>query len=102
MGNSEKQSKISLSNDSGLIYISFNKLHSIGDWASFWKNYYKTYGNTKGYAEFSNIGYNVKKNEAFIYSSVSCGEKCGEGYYYFLKKINGKWEICNKRRLWIS
>lgn len=50
---------------------------------------------------FSRVGFSEDDNEALVYVNYHC-PLCGEGAYYWLRNINGKWEIVDKRRTWVS
>lgn len=56
-----------------------------------------------GYYEFGIMSMSNNNQEAAIYVSVSCGNVCGHGAMYTLKRNNsGKWEIKESQGLWVS
>ena len=68
----------------------------------FWLRFSEKYPKAYGFASFSNIGFNDRYDQAFLYAARSCGGLCGSGGYVLLKKINGKWEIQSEAGMWIS
>lgn len=61
-------------------------------------NEYFKYGS---YYVFSRVGFSEDDKEALVYVDYHC-PLCGEGAYYWLRNINGKWEIVDKRQTWVS
>lgn len=68
----------------------------------FWTKFYKRYPNSSGILYFSDVGFNERHDQAFVYSARTCGGLCGSGEYVLLRKVNGKWEILKERELWVS
>ena len=68
----------------------------------FWSGFYKKYPNSSGILFFSNVGFNDRHDQAFVYAGKTCGGLCGSGEYVLLRKINGKWEIQKESALWVS
>jgi hypothetical protein len=68
----------------------------------FWTRFYKKYPKSPGIIFFSNIGFNDRNNQAFLYAGRQCGGLCGSGKYVLLKKENGAWVIQEKMELWVS
>lgn len=64
--------------------------------------FFSKYSNSSGYISVSQIGFNKKKDIAILYGDRWCGGKCGEGWWFILKKINNKWKIIKSYELWIS
>ena len=42
--------------------------------------------------EFSNIGFNEEKNQAFVYYGFDSGSGVGGGFYIIFEKKKGKWK----------
>lgn len=74
----------------------------LDDINNFWPAFYKQYPGSSGLISFSNVGFNEQHDQAFLYASRSCGGLCGEGSYFLLKKVNGRWEIVKEQGLWVS
>jgi hypothetical protein len=67
-----------------------------------WERYWKEYPNATGVLGFSRIGFDRAHNKAFVYVSETCGTLCGNGYAFRLEKINGSWQVKEKKNLWIA
>lgn len=68
----------------------------------FWARFYERYPNSSGIVFFSNVGFNDRHDQAFVYAGRSCGGLCGSGDYVLLGKVNGKWTILKDEGLWVS
>ena len=68
----------------------------------FWTKFYEKYPNSSGIVFFSNVGFNDRHDQAFVYAGRTCGGLCGEGEYVLLKKVNGGWIIQKEQGLWVS
>jgi len=55
-----------------------------------------------GAITFSRVAFNDDLNKGCFYYSFYCGNECGEGVMFFVKKEDGKWIIEGSRELWIS
>lgn len=58
-----------------------------------WDNFHHKYPQAQGIRAFSQIGYNEKRTVALLYSTFSCGSRCGDGSYYVFTKKDGNWEL---------
>lgn len=67
-----------------------------------WEEFYRKFPNTGGFWSFSSPGYNQQHTEALLYVSHACGDLCGTGHLYLLRKEDGKWIVKNRLMLWIS
>ena len=56
-----------------------------------WSEFYKKYPGSGGYFVLSAVGFNAEKTIAIISMGRLCGELCGEGRFFVLQKIDGKW-----------
>ena len=68
----------------------------------FWTRFYKKHPNSSGVVFFSNVGFNDRHDQAFVYAGRSCGGLCGSADYILLGKVNGKWTILKDQGLWVS
>ena len=73
-----------------------------GEYDDFWTRFYKRYPHSPGIVFFSQVGFNDRHDQAFVYVGRSCGGLCGAGEYVLLNKVNGTWEVLAKRALWVS
>ncbi len=65
--------------------------------------YYQQYQKGKvSVFSFSRVVFNLSQTEALVYADFSCGELCGNGCWYWLKKKDGKWVIFNTFETWVS
>jgi hypothetical protein len=53
------------------------------------------------YYRFSRIGFSHDDKEALVYADYMCG-LCGGGNYYWLRNVDGKWEIIDELGTWVS
>lgn len=67
-----------------------------------WDDFYKKYKNSNGILEFSKIGFNTEKTQAFFYYSTTAGYENGSGNYILFEKKNGKWNYIFSLMAWIS
>jgi hypothetical protein len=58
-----------------------------------WEKFYQKYPDSRGFSNFSRVGFNDKKTQALVYQGHSCGGLCGGGSYMLLVKTNGIWTI---------
>ena len=72
------------------------------DIGQFWSRFYKKFPNASGLLFFSDVGFNNRHDQAFVYAGRTCGGLCGSGEYVLLRKINGKWEIQKEQGIWVS
>ena len=69
---------------------------------NFWERFYKKYPNSSGLVFFSQVGFNDRHDQAFVYVGISCGGLCGAGEYVLLDKVNGAWVVSKEQELWVS
>jgi len=67
-----------------------------------WKTFYESYPKAGGIMAFSRVGFNKSRDQAILYSQISCGWLCGTGHYHLLKKDSGKWTMVGNFMAWIS
>jgi len=58
--------------------------------------------NNLGYFVVSHLGLNLNKTEALLYVDHFCGGLCGGGDYVLMRKVNGVWNIVDRRGTWVS
>jgi hypothetical protein len=54
----------------------------------------------EGRITLSRIGFNSAKTEAIVYTESSCGNSCGGGDLFLLRRVDGAWTIINQINLW--
>ena len=74
-----------------------DKLVSGGDWIDFLKKY-----PGHGIIEFSRVGFNARRDRAFVYAGSQGGPKSGAGFYLLLSKTGGHWVVDQKIFAWLS
>lgn len=62
----------------------------------------KLFPGAAGIIAFSRVGFDSSLDEAIVSTSFYCGGLCGAGRRYILKIRRGKWEVTNKRLIWVS
>jgi len=67
-----------------------------------WRPFYAKYQHSSGIINFSNIGFDLEMNQAFVSTGRSCGGLCGAGYFVLLIKDQGRWKVEKKINTWVS
>lgn len=67
-----------------------------------WESFYAKYPDAGGIMAFSRVGFNERRDRAFLYSTISCGWLCGTGHYHLLKRESDKWVLVTSYMAWIS
>ncbi|MFD2910243.1 hypothetical protein ACFSX9_16045 [Flavobacterium ardleyense] len=62
----------------------------------------KKIGKSYNYYEMTIPAFSKDNQKAYLELNHYCGNLCGSGKSIYLKKVNGKWKIVDKRRTWIS
>src|SRR5579864_4701180 len=70
--------------------------------AKAWRKFMAKHANTPGIIIVSRIGYNRARDQAVVYSGMSCGMLCGQGEFTWLTKHNGVWAVEASNVVWIS
>ena len=73
-----------------------------GRFDSFWAKFYEQHSKPPSVAFFSQVGFNDRYDQAFVYVGRICGGLCGGGEYVLLSKVNGRWEVRAEKALWVS
>jgi len=67
-----------------------------------WERYWRQYPNATGLLAFSRVGFDRAHNKAYVYARETCGALCGDGYSFVLEKVNGTWQVKEKKDLWVA
>jgi hypothetical protein len=59
------------------------------------KSFEQLFPGAGGIISFSHVGFNSRMDEAIVATGFVCGDLCGAGYRYILRKKSGRWEIVN-------
>jgi hypothetical protein len=70
--------------------------------AKAWRKFMTKHANTPGIIIVSRIGFNRDRDQAVMYSGMSCGQLCGQGEFSWLTKHNGVWTVESSNVVWIS
>ena len=62
----------------------------------------KKYPDSSGMIEFSSIGFNSKKTQAFVHLDFIYCPLCGFGSSLLLEKIDGNWKVVKNYEGWVS
>ena len=66
------------------------------------KNWTAKYPKFAGVLVFSNIKFDVSKENGALEVSYYCGDRCGLGYIVTIKKVDDKWVVSKVEDTWIS
>lgn len=67
-----------------------------------WPDYYKKYPGSRGWLEFSRIGFSPDSKQALFYVVNACGDVCGGGSYVVMVKRDSGWRIAKEIPVWAS
>jgi len=70
--------------------------------AKAWRKFMAKHPNTPGIIIVSRIGFNRARDQAVVYSGMSCGLLCGQGEFTWLVKRSGVWAVEASNVVWIS
>lgn len=56
-----------------------------------WERFHEYYPESKGWLEFSAVGFNSERTIAVLYMGHHCGLLCGGGSFHVLQKKNDEW-----------
>ena len=70
--------------------------------AKAWRKFMTKHANTPGIIIVSRIGFNRDRDQAVVYSGMSCGPLCGQGEFTWLTKHDGVWGVESSNVVWIS
>jgi hypothetical protein len=70
--------------------------------AKAWRKFMTKHTNTPGIIIVSRVGFNRDRDQAVVYSGMSCGQLCGQGEFTWLTKHNGVWTVESSNVVWIS
>ncbi len=85
-----------------VILVSDADLHDIFNAQSGWDEFYKQYPDSQGEMTLSRVGFNHDMTEALVYVGNQSYYLAGAGWYVWLVKVNGAWEIKQQVMSWIS
>lgn len=66
------------------------------------KSFEQLFPGAGGVISLSHVGFDPALSEAVVFVSYVCGELCGSGHRYILRKKQGRWEVVNKSMMWVS
>ena len=66
------------------------------------KSFEQLFPGAGGIISFSHVGFNSRMDEAIVATRFVCGDLCGAGYRYILRKKSGRWEVVNGLMVWVS
>ena len=70
--------------------------------AKAWRKFMAKHANTPGIIIVSRIGFNRDRDQAVVYSGMSCGTLCGQGEFTWLTKHDTVWGVESSNVVWIS
>lgn len=70
-----------------------DRYFEISDTHEQWLAFYSKFSNASGIMSFSLPGYSTQGDLAVVQIASSCGETCGGGSFWVLRKVSGRWEV---------
>lgn len=67
-----------------------------------WNSFYVNHPESTGYLKFCRVGFNNKRDIAFVYVEQFCGGVCGYGGYFILEYQNDNWKIIKEIETWVN
>ena len=67
-----------------------------------WAQFYKQYPGSSGIVAFSQVGFNLKKDQALVWAVHQSGFVGGTGGFFVLSKNSGVWKVEKQVMIWIS
>jgi hypothetical protein len=67
-----------------------------------WDKFYLKYPESNGIFDFSRVGFNLNKTQAFLCIGRLAGPRAGRGDYLLLSKERGVWMVKQSSMSWIS
>ena len=70
--------------------------------ATGWEELYRANPDVSGILKFSRAVLSANGTTALIYSDIRCGDLCGTGYVFLLRRQGDGWVVVEDHLLWIS
>jgi hypothetical protein len=67
-----------------------------------WEKLYESFPGATGWMSVSLPGYSPKGDIAVVYTAHHCGSLCGQGFYVYLRRANGQWQVLVRFPVWVS
>lgn len=67
-----------------------------------WEAFRRQFPGASGIISLSHVGLDSRMDEAIVSTAFVCGNLCGSGHRYVLRKKRGRWEVVNKWMVWVS
>lgn len=67
-----------------------------------WKPFKQLFPRATGIISFSHVGFDWTLDQAMVFTAVVCGDLCGGGTVYVLRKIHGRWRVVSSGLIWES
>jgi hypothetical protein len=72
------------------------------DRAGGWERFYATFPRGALLVRFTNVGYDVRFQQAVFAMSTLCGPLCGSGGLIVMERQASRWQVVTQRTLWMS
>lgn len=66
------------------------------------KSFKQLFPGATGIISFSHVGFDWKLDHAMVFTAVFCGDLCGGGTLYVLRKMHGRWRVVSSGLVWES
>jgi hypothetical protein len=67
-----------------------------------WGKFYQKYPKSQGIMSLSRVGFNHDRDRALVYVGNQSGGKTGMGFYVFMVKQDGGWQVTGRTAAWVS
>src|SRR5215510_5847795 len=67
-----------------------------------WNAFYRSYPQSSGVIDMSNVGFNAELNQALVYTRRWGGGLCGAGHIVLLSKDDQGWRVVTEVMTWVS
>jgi hypothetical protein len=67
-----------------------------------WPDYYKKYPGSRGWLQFSRVGFSPDGKQALFYVVRTCGDLCGGGSYVVMAKKDSGWITAKEIPVWAA
>lgn len=67
-----------------------------------WSAFYAGFKGAQGLLTLSLPGYSTQRDIAIVQVAGACGELCGNGSFWILRKVSGRWQFEKSVQGWIS
>ena len=86
----------------GYALVDYDEIERLAGRLDNFKNFHLRYPGAHGFITLSRIGFNRKRDQALVFTTWTCGDLCGEGWFVLLSRVNGEWQVIREALIIIS